>query len=113
MGTLCVVVAPEPVELALELLERPRGAPPAEPLLEALVEPLHLAAGLGVVGGGVPVGHPEPVELDLDGAASASSGGRREHRRVVGEDGRGEPVRGKALVEARDHIGRSRRRADV
>ena len=57
VGTDGVVVAPEPVELALQGGDRGRWRLGREPLLLGLVEPLDLAAGLGVGGpGGRPRG---------------------------------------------------------
>jgi hypothetical protein len=47
VGPLGVVVAAEGVELGLELPQGPGPGPGGEPLLEGLVEPFDLAAGLG------------------------------------------------------------------
>lgn len=69
------------------------------------MEPLDLPTRLRVVGGGVSVGDPQPVQLDLDGAPPATSRGRREHRGVVGEHGGRKPLRRKAPVEAGHDVG--------
>src|SRR5438105_14179165 len=54
VGPAGVVVAAEPVELALQMTDRGRWALPGQPTLERLVEPLDLAAGLGMARRGVP-----------------------------------------------------------
>ena len=58
-----VVVATEPVQLALQLRDRCGRRLSAKPLLQGLVEPFHLAAGLGMVGAGVR--HPDPTQAEL------------------------------------------------
>src|SRR4051794_24829009 len=50
MGPHGVVVVPEPVELRLQLLDGGGRSLLGQPPLQRLVEPLHLAAGLGMVG---------------------------------------------------------------
>jgi hypothetical protein len=77
-----VVVAPEAVELDLELADARRRLLPGEPSLEGLVEALDLAAGLGVIRARVPVGDSERIELDLD-RAPATPRRRGEHRSVI------------------------------
>ncbi len=74
-----VVVGGEAVQLGLELGEVAGGVLAGQMLLQRLVEPLHLAAGLGVVGPGVPVGHAQPGRLVFHGAAAVA--------RPSGEDG--------------------------
>lgn len=50
MGPKLVVVTDEAVELGLQLLLGGRGVLAGQVLLQRLVEALHLAAGLGVIG---------------------------------------------------------------
>jgi hypothetical protein len=99
-----VVVGAEGVELALELGDRAGRALAGQEALEGLVEPLDLAAGLGVVGAGVHVSDPEPVALELEQAPSPARG-RREHGAVVGQQARREPVGPSGGVEARQDVG--------
>ena len=70
-------MVPEPVELALELLDGGRTRLARQPLLLGLVEPLDLAAGLRVVHRGVAEGDAERRELELDRAPASASGARR------------------------------------
>src|SRR5215207_3056651 len=99
-----VVVGGEPVQLALQRPDRGRRGLGREPLLLGLVEPLHLAAGLGMVGPGMIEPHAEDTEFDLqrDPALTALFGG--EHCTVVAEYlGRDSPP-GKGFAEAGHHI---------
>jgi hypothetical protein len=84
---LGVVVAAEGVELGLQLPQGPGPGPGGEPLLEGLVEPFDLAAGLGVVGPGVPKPNPSTVQGDLQGHAAVAAGAAGEHRAVIAEHG--------------------------
>jgi hypothetical protein len=59
VGPLVVVVAGEGVELGLELGDGGGGGLAGEPFFEGLVVALDLAAGLGVVGAGVPEADPQ------------------------------------------------------
>jgi hypothetical protein len=61
-----VVVGAEGVELELELGERPRGRLAGQEALEGLVKAFDLAAGLGVVGGGVLGEDAEALQLGLE-----------------------------------------------
>jgi hypothetical protein len=97
---LGVVVAAEAVELGLELSQGPGPGPGGEPLLEGLVEPFHLAAGLGVVGPGVPEPDPSAGQGDLQGHAALAAGAAGEHRAVIAEHGGGVPVAGGGVAEA-------------
>ena len=84
-----------------------RGSPPVllgEEPLERLVQPLDLAAGLRVIGTGAPQRDPEAVGLELD-RAPAAAGCRGEHRPVVGEQLRREPVGRSGFVEDRHDVG--------
>jgi hypothetical protein len=85
MRPLGVVVAAEGVELGLELSQGPGPRSGGEPALEGLVEPLHLAAGLGVVGPGVPEPDPSLVQGHLQGHAALAAGAAGEHRAVIAE----------------------------
>jgi hypothetical protein len=80
-----VVVAGEPVQLALQPGHRCGGCLGGQPFLLGLVEPFHLAAGLRVVGPGMGGADPALPELDLqcDPALAALSAG--EHCAVVGQ----------------------------
>jgi len=79
MGTDGVVVGAEAVELGLEGGDGRGPRLFGEPLLEGLVEPLDLAAGLGVVGAGVFEPDAQGGELGLEQAAAPAALG--------GEDG--------------------------
>ena len=68
VGADGVVVAAEGVELGLQLAQGGgRGGWLGEPLLEGLVEPFDLAAGLRVVGPGVAEEDAAGVQGDLEG----------------------------------------------
>ena len=99
-----VVVGAERIELGLQLRQRCCRILLGEVALERLVEPLDLAAGLGVIGPGVDVFDPQLVALELQGAAS-TSGSRGEHRTVIGQQRRREPLGRSGFVEARHHVG--------
>jgi hypothetical protein len=58
MGPSGVVVVAEPIQLGLQLRDGVGLGLLGEPALEGLVEALDLAAGLGMVGAGVPGGDP-------------------------------------------------------
>src|SRR5438093_12248591 len=94
MGTTGVVVVAEPIELRLEFADALGGRLLAEPPLLGLMEPFDLAAGLGMVRGGVSKRDPQSCELHLDGTASAASRSTGEHRGVVGEHRSREPMGG-------------------
>ena len=69
------------------------GAPP---VLHRLLEPLHLAAGRGVVGASVLLRHVPASQLGFQGIAPALAAGQAggEHQPVVGQGGRGGAVGG-------------------
>ena len=71
-----VVVLPEGVELGLENGQRAGGSLPGEKQLEGLVEALDLAAGLGVVRGGVLDRDAQALELQLEGRPCRGGSGR-------------------------------------
>jgi hypothetical protein len=74
-----------------------------QPLLEGLLEPLHLAAGGGVVGAGVLLRHVQAAQLGLEGVAAALAAGQAggEHHPVVGQGGRWGGVGGDRGAERR------------
>jgi hypothetical protein len=82
VGPLGVVVGGELVEEGLPLCD---GAGlvglGGEPLLEGLLEAFDLAAGGGVVGAGVLLGHAKAPEFGLQGVAAALAAGQ-----AAGED---------------------------
>src|SRR5512132_1908534 len=67
-----------------------------EPFLEGLLEAFDLAAGGGVVGAGVLLGHAQAVQFGLQGVAAALAAGQAggEHHAVVGQGGGGRAVAG-------------------
>jgi hypothetical protein len=74
--SLGVVVVAKGVELDLELGDRGRRGLLGEEALEGLVEAFDLAAGLGMVGGGVFEGDAEALEFQLqENLAPAGAGG--------------------------------------
>jgi hypothetical protein len=88
---LLVVVAAEVVELELEVGQGLSRWLPAQVALECLVQALHLAAGLGVVGGGVLGLDAQALQFQLEGhfaaaRATAEDGG------VVAQKGGGQTV---------------------
>ena len=96
VGSNVVVVAAEPVELAVQAGDGACGWLGGEPLLLGLLEAFDLAAGLGVVGAGVVEADTEAAELDLEGDAAAATLSAGEHGAVVGEHaGRGFPTAGR------------------
>ena len=105
MGSDGVVVALEPVELALQGREVCCGWLRAEPLLLGLVESFDLALGLGVVGPGVVQSDAEQVELDLEGDASAAAGVAGVDGSVVGEHRAGDAVATEGAPEVGQDIG--------
>jgi hypothetical protein len=70
-----------------------------------LLEPFDLAAGGGVVGPGVLLVHVEPAKLVFEGIAAAFAAGVAggEHRPVVGQGGRRDPMGGNGSAEAGEH----------
>jgi hypothetical protein len=74
MRPLVVVVAGEPVELGLQVGDRDGAGLADQPAFQGLVEALHLAAGLGVVGAGVTGSDPQGVQFQLDRAAPPPRG---------------------------------------
>ena len=81
------------------------GGLAGEPFLQGLVEPLDLAAGLGVVGAGVPEGDVQGGELDFQGDPAAAAGLAGEHRAVIGQHRGGQAVLAGGLAEHGDHVG--------
>jgi len=69
VGALLVVVAPEGVELGLELAQGPGPGLGSKPLLQGPVEAFDLPAGLRVVRGGVLLLDPESGQLGLEPVA--------------------------------------------
>jgi hypothetical protein len=61
------------------------GSWAAQPFLEGLVESLHLAAGLGVIRGGMSQLDSEASQFDLEGYSAATPVGGGEHGAVVGK----------------------------
>ena len=72
-----VVVVAEPVELLLEIREGGGSRLGGQPFLLGLVEALHLAAGLWVVGPGVAEHHAAGVQGDLEGDSAVAAGSGR------------------------------------
>jgi len=105
MRPLVVVVAGEPVELGLQVGDRDGAGLADQPAFQGLVEALHLAAGLGVVGAGVTGSDPQGVQFQLDRAATSPTRGCGEDRAVVGQQRGWEPIGCGGLVEAGDHVG--------
>jgi hypothetical protein len=68
------VVAGEGVELGLQGGDVAGGGLAGEPFLQRLVEPLDLAAGLRVVGPGMPEADVQCGQLDLQGDHAAAAG---------------------------------------
>ena len=93
--------------MGLQHRDRVRGVLLGQERLHRLVEPLHLAAGLWVVGTGVPVVDPEREQLGLHNVGSAPVPGRVDAA-VVGEQRRREPPACTRLLERSEH--RRRRR---
>jgi hypothetical protein len=77
-----VVVAGEGVELVLQGGDVAGGGLAGEPFLQGLVEALDLAAGLRVVGAGVPEADVQGGQLDLQGDPAAAAGCAGEDRAV-------------------------------
>jgi len=98
-----VVVGAEPIQLGLQLGDRRSSVLLGQVALE-LVEPFDLPAGLRVVGAGVDVTDPQPVALELERTA-ATTGSRREHRAVIGQQLRREPVCPSRFVKAGHDVG--------
>jgi hypothetical protein len=83
-----VVVAGEPVELVLQPGHRGGAGLGGQPFLLGLVEPLDLAAGLGMVGPGVAESDAVQAELDFERDAALTALFRGEDGPVVGEHAR-------------------------
>jgi hypothetical protein len=88
VGPTLVVVGAEGVELELQLGPAAGGRPAAQEALEGLVEAFNLAAGLGVVGGGVLGKDAEALQLGFE-QDLAPARGSGEDGAVVGEQGAG------------------------
>ena len=99
VGAFLVVLAPEPVELRVELVEIPGEGPGREPLLERAVPSFDLALRLGMVGAAVLLPHAHQGEHALERAGFGGVQAGRVHGAVVGERGRGDPVPGARLAE--------------
>ena len=82
---LVVVVLGEGVELGLQVGEGAGAGLAGEPLLQRLVKPLHLSAGLRVVGPGVTQRNAERDGLAFQGDPAVAAVGAGEHGTVVGE----------------------------
>lgn len=100
MRAVVVVVGDEPVDLSLEFDEVDGGVLFGEIALEGLMEAFDLAAGLGVIGPGVLVGHAEGLEEGFHHHFPAPMFGGVDAA-VVGEHRRGCPV---ALRGAEEHL---------
>ena len=89
----------------------------AQPFLHRLLEPFDLAAGGGVVGRGVLLGHVQAAQFAFEGVAAAAAAGRPggEHHAVVGQCGGGHAVGGHRAAEgvAHDRAGDAGPGADV
>jgi hypothetical protein len=74
MWPVVVVGAPEPVEQRLQFVDRERLVGlGGQPVLEGLLEALHLAAGGGVAGSGVLLDHAPEPELVFESVAAAAA----------------------------------------
>jgi hypothetical protein len=100
-----VVVAGKPVPLSLEFDDRAGGGLAGEPFLQGLTESLDLAAGLGMVGAGVPEADVQGGELDLQGDPAAAARGAGEDRAVIRQHRGGQPPAGGRVAEHCDHVG--------
>ena len=91
VGSLPVVVEPEPVQQLLKMVDVEGGSFVGKPVFEGAVEPFQFAQGLGVIRRRVDHLHTEVVEtlLEHDFCAVESSG---ETQSVVGEDLAGQPI---------------------
>jgi hypothetical protein len=85
VGSHGVVVAAEPVQLSLQVVQSVGWWRGGQPLLLGLVEAFDLAAGLRVVGPAVVELHPEQVEFDLEADPATAAGFAGEDRTVVAE----------------------------
>jgi hypothetical protein len=88
---LVVVVAGEPVELGLQAGDGGGGGLAGEPFLQGLVVALDLAAGLGVVGAGVPEADVQGGEFGLERDFAAAAGFAGEDCAVAGSMLAGSP----------------------
>jgi hypothetical protein len=94
-----VVVVAEGVELGLQLPQGPGSGLAGEPFLEGLVEPFDLAAGLRVVGPGVPEADAASVQGDLEDHPAATAGATGEDRPVVAEHAGRISIAGSSFAE--------------
>jgi hypothetical protein len=104
VGSAGVVVAAEPVQLALQLGQGGCGWLGREPRLLGLVEALHFSAGLWVGAAGMAEPDTEQAELDLQGDAALAAWHRGEDGGVVGEHRGGLSVSAEGFAEASDHV---------
>src|SRR4029453_5661971 len=74
-------------------------------LLLGLVESLHFAAGLGMVGPGVVEGDPEPAQPELEGDLAGAAVLAGEGGAAVAEPPGGYSPAGEGLVEGSDDVG--------
>ena len=82
---LVVVVVGEGVQLGLQLGDGGRGGLPGEPVLQALMQSLHLAAGHRMVGLGVGQGDAEGDGFAFQGDPAVAAVGAGGDRAVVSE----------------------------
>ena len=99
VGAFLVVLAAEPVELGVELVEAAREGPCGEPLLEGAVPAFDLALGLGMVGAAVLPAHAHQGEQAFERPRFGRVQAGRVHGAVVGERGGGDAVPGARLAE--------------
>jgi hypothetical protein len=103
--SLVVVVGDEGVELGLQRPDGRRRGAGGEPVLQGLVEPFDLAAGLGVIGPGVPELHAELEEFCFERDPTGAAVGAGEHGAVVRQHpGRNTPNGGR-FAEAGHDVG--------
>ena len=102
-----VVVLDEGVELGLQLGDGGGAGLVGEPFFEGLVESLDLAAGGGVVGGGVDLGDSEAAQFVFEAVASAFAAGEPggEDHAVVGQRRGRNTVGGNGFAELGQHDG--------
>ncbi len=102
MGPLVVVGVDEPVDESLQLGEGGGLVGlGTQPVLHRLLEAFDLAAGGGVVGGGVLLGDVQAAQLVFQGVAAAAAAGEAsgEDHAVVGEGGGRDTVHGDGAAE--------------
>ena len=101
MRAAVVVFVDEGVELGLQFGDGVGAGLAGEPAFEGLVEAFDLAAGGGVVGGGVDLDDAQVVQFCFQGVAAAFAAGKAggEHHAVVGQCGVRDAMGGSGFAE--------------